>query len=38
MLFSATRPEIRKAQVNTYKDFVDEYQLASDRLIEAASQ
>ncbi len=38
MLFFATRPEIRKAQVNDYKDFVDEYELAADRLIQAAIQ
>ncbi len=38
MLFFAERPEIREAQVNGYKDFVDEYELAADRLVKAASQ
>ncbi len=27
-----------RAQVNGYKDFVDEYELAADRLVKAASQ
>ncbi len=38
MLFFATRPEIREVQVNDYKDFADEYQLAADRLIQAATR
>ena len=35
MLFFAKRPEPREAQVNRYKDFVDEYELAADRLVKA---
>jgi len=36
MLFFAERKETRDALANTYKDFVDEYELAADRLIQAA--
>ncbi len=36
MLFFAKRPEIRKADADKYKDFVDEYELAAAHLIEAA--
>ena len=38
MLFFATRKEVREAQANSYKDFDDEYRLAADRLVQAASQ
>ncbi len=38
MLFFAARKETREAQANSYKDFVDEFELAADRLIEAALQ
>ncbi len=38
MLFFAKRREVREAQVNDYKDFVDDYELAADRLIKAAFQ
>ena len=38
MLFFATRKEVREAQANRYLDFVDEYELAADRLIQAALQ
>ncbi len=33
MLFFAARKETREAQANSYKDFVDEYELAADRLL-----
>ena len=38
MLFFAKRPEVREAQMNSYEDFVDGYELAADRLVQAASQ
>ena len=38
MLFFASRKEVREAQANRYLDFVDEYELAADRLIQAALQ
>lgn len=34
----ARRKEVREAQANQYIDFVDEYELAADRLIQAAHQ
>jgi len=36
MLFFAARKEIREAQANSYRDFVDKYELAADRMIQAA--
>ncbi len=38
MLFFAARKETREDQADRYKDFVDEYELAADRLIQAALQ
>jgi hypothetical protein len=38
MLFFAERKETRDALANVYRDFVDEYELAADRLIRAALQ
>ena len=38
MLFFAKSKHVREARVNSYRDFVDKYELAADRLVQAALQ